>query len=123
MDPRGTYGREKKVHRAIIMSGPAAIVGKPFVDFDVTNMADNSEGKLSDYVGKGQPVVIDFYTSCTYMYLQHEPHACDPAFISLAAARVYLVGAHRVRRMPRGGQKHGEAREGKRQGDFHLHQH
>ena len=27
------------------MSGPAAIVGKPFIDFDVTNMADKSEGK------------------------------------------------------------------------------
>ena len=45
------------------MSGPAAIVGKQFKDFDVTNMADKSAGKLSDYVGKGKPVVIDFYTS------------------------------------------------------------
>ena len=27
------------------MSGPAAIVGKPFIDFDVTNMVSKSEGK------------------------------------------------------------------------------
>jgi len=37
------------------MSGPSALVGKPFVDFDVVNLADGSEGKLSDYVGKGKP--------------------------------------------------------------------
>ena len=38
------------------------LVGKQFVDLDVT-LEDGSPGKLSDFVGKGKPVVMDFYTT------------------------------------------------------------
>ena len=40
----------------------AALVGKPFVDFDV-QIVGGGTGKLSDYVGKGKKVVVDMYTS------------------------------------------------------------
>jgi hypothetical protein len=39
--------------------GCAALVGKPFVDMELV-AEDGSACKLSDFVGKGKPVVIDF---------------------------------------------------------------
>ena len=42
--------------------GVGDIVGKDFVDLELTAL-DGSTSKLSDYVGKGKKVVVDFYTS------------------------------------------------------------
>ena len=38
------------------------VLGEPFVDFDAKTV-DGKDVKLSDYVGKGKKVVLDFYTS------------------------------------------------------------
>ncbi len=50
--------RFNKRFQAMRLSEP----GKPFIDFEVKNL-DGNKGKLSDYVGKGKFVLVDFWAS------------------------------------------------------------
>ena len=61
--------------------GCAALVGKPFVDMALV-AEDGSACKLSDFVGKGKPVVIDFYTTW-----QANPFVCFSACPHRRASR------------------------------------
>ena len=45
------------------MGSPADLVGSNLVDFKLQALDGSDAGLLSDHVGKGKKVVLDFYTS------------------------------------------------------------
>lgn len=40
-----------------------ALLGKQFVDIEITDIMSGEDKMLSEIVGKGKPVIVDFYTS------------------------------------------------------------
>jgi len=43
-------------------SGAAALVGQPYIDFEFEDLDGGQVHKVSDFVGKGKPVVLEFHT-------------------------------------------------------------
>ena len=46
----------------VVMSGGGG-VGAPFTDLEFETVADGKPCKLSDFAGKGRPVIIDLYAT------------------------------------------------------------
>jgi len=45
-----------------VLNQAGALVGKDYEDFAIQQVG-GATGRLSDYVGKGKPIVLDFYTT------------------------------------------------------------